>query len=63
MATVKVLTTRQLNRALLARQMLLERSTAPIPRVLERMGGFRPNTPRRSMSACGRGWRASSEHG
>ena len=35
-----VLSTRQLNRALLARQMLLERSTAPIPRVLERMGGL-----------------------
>ena len=40
MATVKVLTTRQLNRALLARQMLLERSTLPIPRVLERMAGL-----------------------
>jgi hypothetical protein len=37
---VKVLTTRQLNRALLARQMLLARSTYPIPRVLERMGGL-----------------------
>ena len=34
------LTTRQLNRALLARQMLLARSTDPIPRVLERMGGL-----------------------
>lgn len=34
------LTTRQLNRALLARQLLLERSTAAIPRVLERMGGL-----------------------
>jgi hypothetical protein len=32
------LTRRELNRALLARQLLLERSTAPIPRVLERMG-------------------------
>ena len=37
---MKVLTTRQLNRALLARQMLLERSAAPITRVLDRMGGL-----------------------
>ena len=35
-----VLTTGQLNRALLGRQMLLSKSTAPIPRVLERMGGL-----------------------
>jgi hypothetical protein len=32
------LTRRELNRALLARQLLLERTSAPIPRVLERMG-------------------------
>ena len=31
---------RELNRALLARQMLLERVSAPLPRVLERMGGL-----------------------
>jgi Winged helix DNA-binding domain len=37
---VKVLTARQLNRALLARQMLLERVDLPVPRVLERMGGL-----------------------
>jgi hypothetical protein len=30
----------ELNRALLARQLLLERSTASLPRVLERMGGL-----------------------
>lgn len=36
----RVLTRRELNRALLARQLLLERSRAPIPRVLERMGGL-----------------------
>ena len=35
----RVLTERELNRALLARQMLLERVALPIPRVLERMGG------------------------
>ena len=36
----RVLTSRDLNRALLARQRLLERSREPIPRVLERMGGL-----------------------
>ena len=35
-----VLTQRELNRALLARQLLLERSKLPIPRALERMGGI-----------------------
>src|SRR5215475_4450811 len=39
-APMRVLTERELNRALLARQMLLERVTLPIPRVLERMGGL-----------------------
>jgi hypothetical protein len=34
------LTTRELNRAVLARQMLLERVRAPLPRVVERMGGI-----------------------
>jgi len=36
----RVLAQRELNRALLARQLLLERSTLPIPRALERMGGI-----------------------
>ncbi len=36
----RVLTARDLNRALLARQRLLERSGEPLPRVLERMGGL-----------------------
>ena len=35
----RTLTERELNRALLARQLLLERVSAPLPRVLERMGG------------------------
>ena len=35
-----MLTQRELNRALLARQLLLERSTLSIPRALERMGGI-----------------------
>jgi hypothetical protein len=34
------LTRRELNRALLARQLLLERVRSPLPRVLERMGGL-----------------------
>ncbi len=37
---MRTLTQRELNRALLARQMLLERAKTPIPRALERMGGL-----------------------
>jgi hypothetical protein len=37
---VRVLTQRELNRAVLARQRLLERSGEPLPRVLERMGAL-----------------------
>ena len=36
----RVLTARELNRALLARQLLLERARATLPRALERMGGL-----------------------
>jgi hypothetical protein len=36
----RVLSQRELNRALLARQLLLERSPAPLPRALERVGGI-----------------------
>ncbi len=35
-----LLTTRHLNRALLARQLLLERVALPVPRTVERMGGI-----------------------
>jgi hypothetical protein len=38
--TERVLSPRALNRALLARQGLLERAGSPIPRMLERMGGL-----------------------
>ena len=38
--TERVLTQRELNRTLLARQMLLERSRLPLPQVVERMGGI-----------------------
>jgi hypothetical protein len=36
----RVLTARELNRAVLARQLLLERTALPIPRALERIGGI-----------------------
>src|SRR5438105_3029546 len=36
----RTLTQRELNRALLARQMLLERARSPLPRALERTGGL-----------------------
>jgi Winged helix DNA-binding domain len=36
----RVLSRRELNRAVLARQLLLERSTAALPRALERVGGL-----------------------
>jgi hypothetical protein len=36
----RVLTERELNRALLARQLLLERASTPLPRALERIGGI-----------------------
>jgi Winged helix DNA-binding domain len=36
----RVLTARELNRAVLARQLLLERAALPIPRALERIGGI-----------------------
>jgi hypothetical protein len=39
-AETRVLSDRELNRALLARQLLLERAAGPIPRVLERIGGI-----------------------
>jgi hypothetical protein len=37
---VRTLTRRELNRALLARQLLLERGDMPLPRALERVGGI-----------------------
>jgi hypothetical protein len=37
---VRTLTRRELNRALLARQLLLERASLPLPRALQRIGGI-----------------------
>jgi uncharacterized coiled-coil protein SlyX len=36
----RVLSQRELNRALLARQLLLERASLPLPRAVERLGGI-----------------------
>jgi hypothetical protein len=56
----RVLTQRELNRALLARQLLLERVRLPIPRALERIGGiqnqYAPNAYIRLWS-CVEGFR------
>jgi Winged helix DNA-binding domain len=56
----RTLTLRDLNRALLARQLLLERVRLPIPRALERMGGiqnqYAPNGYIR-LHACLEGFR------
>jgi hypothetical protein len=39
-AAERILSPRELNRALLARQLLLERARSPLPRALERIGGI-----------------------
>lgn len=49
----RVLTPRELNRALLARQLLLERSSLPLTRALEQVGGLQMHHP--GMWGCGRG--------
>ena len=42
----RILTERELNRALLARQLLLERAKLPVPRAVERVGGLQTQDAR-----------------
>ena len=53
-----VLGRRNLSRALLARQLLLERSNAAIAVALKQVGGLQPSTRRRATWASGRAWPA-----
>ena len=57
MAARRVLTQRELNRALLARQLLLERARLPLPRAVEQLGGiqnqYAPNGYLRLWSCLG----------
>lgn len=46
MARPRTLSTRELNRALLARQGLLERKRVSVPRMIERVGGLQTQEPR-----------------
>ena len=51
----RVLTERELNRALLARQLLLERAKTPLPRALERIGGIQAQyAPAMYIGLCSR---------
>src|ERR1700730_4821050 len=55
--TERVLTTRELNRALLARQLLLERSLLPLPRALEAIAGLQTQYAPAAYVVNGRGLR------
>ena len=58
-AAAQLLNERALNRALLARQGLLEREAWPIADALERLVGLQGQTPDSSYVGCGRAWPAS----
>ena len=51
---------RALNRALLARQMLLERQTRPVSDVLEHLVGMQAQVPQNPYTRSGPGWSRSS---
>ena len=55
-----ILTTRAINRATLARQLLLERTSMSLTAVIEHLVGLQAQTPTPPTSACGRGSRASA---
>ena len=58
-ATPRTLTRRELNRALLARQLLLERGSLTLPPALERVGGIQAQNAPSMYAGSGRGSRAS----
>ena len=60
MLAERVLTRRELNRALLARQLLLERRRLPLPRAVERAGCLQTQYAPSAYVDSGRESRASS---
>ena len=55
-----VLGRRELNRALLARQLLLRREARPVAEVVELLLGLQAQAPMPPTTGCGRGSRAST---
>jgi hypothetical protein len=55
-----ILSRRALNRALLARQLLLDRSTLSIPDAVEQVGGLQTQYAPSGTSGCGPAWSTSN---